>query len=169
MTMANPVSSRLTGTSTRTFLRRALTRLQPRRYRSESGQALVEFGFTFSMLMAFLIGMVQVSFAFYVHEAMSEMAREGTRYAIVRGSTCTTSGGSSCTATAAQIQNYVQGLGLLNNLTTVTATFPPNNSQVPGNGNYVKVVVTYTFPFNIPFVKNSSIAMSSTSKMQIIQ
>jgi Flp pilus assembly protein TadG len=135
--------------------------------RAEDGDTLVEFALTFHILAALLFGLIQVCIAFYAYEAISDLAREGTRYAIVHGSTCETGAGASCTATASSIQTYVKGIGLLNsNSLTVTATFP-DGTEAPGSR--VKVVVQYTSPYKIPWMTTSPISMSSTSEMYIIQ
>ena len=48
----------------------------------------------------------------------------------------------------------------------VTTTFP-DGDQVPPHR--VKIVVTYSFPYRIPFVENTTLSMSSSSVVDIIQ
>ncbi|MGO9434560.1 MAG: TadE/TadG family type IV pilus assembly protein [Terracidiphilus sp.] len=136
---------------------------------SEDGQALVEMAITFPLVAAFVFTMIEVCLAFYSFCMISECAREGTRYGIVRGATCVTSSNASCTASASSINAYVSQIGFPNlgaGTVTPTTTFPDGN-QNPGSR--VQVKVTYVFPVNLPFVSKNSISMASTSVMYIVQ
>ena len=147
-------------------LRRIASRL---RKRGESGQAMIEIALALPMIAAFAFAVIEISLAFYSYCMISESAREGTRWAIVRGSTCTTGSGASCTATAASINSQVTSLGwpnLGNGTMTANATFPDGN-QSPGSR--VQVAVTYVFPYSLPFLPKGSVHMSSTSVMYIVQ
>jgi Flp pilus assembly protein TadG len=146
---------------------RAGTGLRPGR--GESGQALIEVALALPIIAAFSFAVIEISLAFYSYCMISESAREGTRYAIVRGATCTTGAGSSCTATASSINSAVSGLGwpnLGNGTMTPNATFPDGNENP---GSRVQVTVSYVFPYNLPFLPKGSIHMSSTSVMYIVQ
>lgn len=143
--------------------------------RGERGQALVEFALVLPILLAFVFGIMEICLAFYTHEYISELAREGTRYAIVHGSTCvTSSSGASCTASptdsdATSVATYVKGIGWPN---LGGGTLDPkakylNGDEVPGH--QVQVTITYQFPYNIPFVPKSVLSMTSSSTMYIIQ
>jgi Flp pilus assembly protein TadG len=141
----------------------------------ERGQALVEFALTLPILLTFIFGLMQICMAFYTHEYISELAREGTRYAIVHGSTCATSpGGASCTASttasdATSVASYVQGSGWPNlggGALTPTVNYL-NGDEAPGH--QVQVSITYKFPYNIPFIPPSVLSMASSSTMTIIQ
>jgi len=151
----------------------------------QEGAALVETALASAVFLALLFGIIQIAFALYTYDFVSEGAREGTRYAIVRGSTsCTnTPNLTNCNATAGQIQTYVKGLGFpgisSSNLTVTTtwctASAQPTTwsscssgtSKAPGNA--VNVVVTYALPLSIPFWKSQSVNISSTSQMIIAQ
>jgi hypothetical protein len=120
-------------------------------------------------LFTFVFGLMQVSLAYYTYEWISECAREGTRYAIVHGSTCQTAGGASCTVTSSGVNTYVAGIGLPNlggGRMTVTTTYPDGDEVPP---HRVQVTVTYLFPYNIPWVTSRSLNMSSSSEMTILQ
>jgi len=137
--------------------------------RSERGESLVAFALTIPILFAFIFGLMQVCLAFYTYEWISECAREGTRYAIVHGSTCQAGTGASCTVAAPGVNTYVAGIGLPNlggGAMTVATTYPDGDEVPP---HRVKVNVTYVFPFNIPFVQSNTLSMSSTSEMSILQ
>src|ERR1700751_4198757 len=83
------------------------------RISSEEGSALAEIAIASAVVFALLFGVIQVAYALYTYEYVSEAAREAARYAIVRGSTsCTnTPNLANCNATGTEIQTYVQGLG----------------------------------------------------------
>ena len=140
------------------------------RLRSEQGSALVEFALTVPILVTFFFGLIQVCLASYMHEVISETAREGTRYAMVHGSSCVTGNGStSCTATAAAVTSYIAANGWPNiggGTLGINTTYPDGNENP---GNRVQVNVTYLFPFKIPFVPPSTLTMSSTSVTYIVQ
>ncbi len=136
---------------------------------SQEGQALVEFALTSCVIFGFVFCLIELCLAFYTHCVVAETAREGTRYAIVRGATCVTASQASCTATASSINTFASGLGwpnLGNGTLSVATTFPDGN-QNPGSR--VQVKVTYVFPVNLVFVPQNSITMSSTSEMYIVQ
>jgi Flp pilus assembly protein TadG len=144
--------------------------------RDEKGETLVAFAVTLPILLSFLFGMMQVCLVFYTYEWISEAAREGTRYAMVHGSTCETSGGVSCTVTATtgggtfpSVNGYVSAIGLpnLGGGTMNVATTYPDGDEVPPHR--VVVNVTYTFPYKIPFVSTKPISLSSTSEMSLLQ
>jgi Flp pilus assembly protein TadG len=136
---------------------------------SEEGAALVEFALTVPILFTFFFGLIEVSMAMYMHQVLSESAREGSRYAMVHGSTCVNGSGSSCTLTAAQVNSYVSGLTWPNigGAPLVVSTTFPDGNQSPGSR--VQVYVTYAFPFRVPFVPPTTLSMSSTSVMYIVQ
>ncbi|MGZ5508485.1 MAG: TadE/TadG family type IV pilus assembly protein [Limisphaerales bacterium] len=139
------------------------------RQESENGQAIVETAIALPVIAAFAFMMIEVCLAFYTYCMISESAREGTRYAIVRGSTCQTSTGASCTASASTMNSVVTHLGwpnLGNGTMSVNTTYPDVNENP---GSRVQVVVTYVFPYNIPFAPKGTIRMSSTSVMYIVQ
>lgn len=163
------------------------------RARSEAGSALVETAISATILLGILIGMMQGFLALYGYHYVSYAAREGSRWAMVRGSQCLTDSVTmpGCNAAQSDIQAYVQSLnfpGIDSNNVTVTAawnqpstpttsapsvtwstcsTGTPGSCNVPGN--MVVVNVTYAFPLNIPFMKSATLNMTSASSMVISQ
>lgn len=151
----------------------------------EEGAALLESALTSSVLLLLLLGIIQMAFALYTYDFVSEGAREGSRYAMVRGSSsCTnTPALTNCNATSTEITNYVQSLGFpgssSSNLTVTTTWFTASaqptswSSCASGTcnapGNAVQVAVTYAMPLWIPFWKSQSINISSQSQMIIAQ
>ena len=156
--------------------------------RNDEGSAIMETAMSIIILLTFMFGVFEGSFAIYSFHFISEAAREGTRYAIVRGSTaagtagtaCDTSYGYDCVASSANIQSYVQNLGypgiIPSNLTVSSswAAYASGNScptTGPCNspGNQVTVQVTYSFPLNVPFIPAHTYSMSSSATMIIQQ
>jgi Flp pilus assembly protein TadG len=160
--------------------------------RDDEGQTLVETAMSLIILLTFLFGIWEVCLAMYSYHFISEAAREGARYAIVRGSStppvgggtpaaCAAPGPPTCIAQTADIQTYVKYLGFpginpgwmtvtptwsayANGQTCPTSPFPCNSP-----GNLVTVRVTYNFPLNVPFVPAHTFAITSQSAMIIAQ
>jgi Flp pilus assembly protein TadG len=153
--------------------------------RDEEGSAIMETAMSMIILLTFMFGVMEAGFAIYSYHFISEAAREGTRYATVRGSSAGAACGTSyssydCMASSGNIQSYVQFLGYpgINpaNMTVTSVwsayaagnscpTSPPCNSP----GNLVTVTVTYNFPLNVPFIPPHTYAMSSSAAMVIQQ
>jgi len=137
--------------------------------RGESGGSQIEFVLSFTALMTFVFVLMEICIVFYTYGMISESAREATRYAIVRGSTCLTSSSTSCTVSATTISSYATGLGFPNiggSALNVTTTFPDGN-QAPGSR--VKVDIQYTVPIKLPFVPKNSLGLDTSSEMYILQ
>ncbi len=153
----------------------------------EDGASIVEMALASAVVFGMLFGVIYFSFALYTFHYTSEAAREGSRYAMVRGSTsCTnTPNLTNCNATNSQIQTYVQDLGYPGidaaNKMTVTTTWYTASASQPTTwarcstgtcnapGNIVKVQVTYTFPLSIPFYAKKTLNLTSTSQMVVAQ
>lgn len=143
--------------------------------KGEEGSALLELALTSAILFSMIFGIMEMGLALYAFHFISNAAREGTRWAMVRGNTCT-----GCVASVSDIQTHVKNLGFpgINPAymtVNVTYTAYPagtlcNPSATCNNpGNQVTVVVQYSFPLSVPFVPAESISMSSTSAMIISQ
>jgi Flp pilus assembly protein TadG len=141
--------------------------------KDEEGSETIEFAICLSVLMTFVFALMELCLVYYSYDMISECAREGTRYAMVRGSTCTTSASGSCAVTTAQITTYVNGLGFPNpggGSMVVTSSFPvstPSPSNLPGNPVVVKI--TYSFPIRMPLIPKKAINLSAQSQMTIVQ
>jgi Flp pilus assembly protein TadG len=143
----------------------------------DSGATIVEFAVSATILFTVLFGVLAICLALYSYNVVAEAAREANRYAIVRGSACTSF--SDCKVTSAQIQTYIQNLGFPGiNPASLTAstkwpttgsTCVPSASPCNNPGNLVMVTVSYQFPLVIPFVPSQTLTMSSTSEMVISQ
>jgi Flp pilus assembly protein TadG len=141
----------------------------------EDGGSMVEFALTISVALTLVFVIMQLCLALYMYGMISETAREATRWAIVRGSTCVTGSGTSCTTSPTLITAYAKGLGFPNvggGTLTVTPTYPDttgtcSNPEAPGCR--VKVTVAYTVAISLPFVPRNNISLQTSSEMYILQ
>ena len=139
----------------------------------ERGSTLAEFAVALTASITMIVGIVDLGRGLYTNHYVSNAARLGTRYASVRGTSCSASG---CPATAASIQTYVRGLApeLNTNSITVTTTWTTgpacSDAAHKGPGCYVSVNVSYPFKFAaVPLLPSYTMTMQSTSKMIISQ
>lgn len=147
----------------------------------EDGSALIEFAIGLGVLLTGVFTLMEICLMFYTYSTIDECAREGARYAIVRGSSCVTNGvtgaGASCTASADAINTYVKNLGYPNaagGAMTVNTTFSADGVNFTTTGNndpndMVRVQVGYLFPVKLPFVPNNTISLSAQSQLYIVQ
>jgi Flp pilus assembly protein TadG len=136
---------------------------------ADEGSSLIEFAVSLSVLMTFTFALMEMCVGYYTNGMISEVAREGSRYAIVHGSTCTTSSGGSCTVTAAQVKTFTQSLGYPNpggGSLVATASFP-DGDEVPGHR--VLVTISYSMPIRFPFIPTRALGLSASSEMTIVQ
>ena len=161
---------------------------------NEEGGSLVEMALSCLILIPVLFGIVELSIGLYCYHYAADAAREASRWAIVRGSTCNTLFGAAyCSptsangtgATAADIAQYVKALGYpYSGGVTTTVQWCTNGGATPATwttcynttpstynqpGNQVQVSVSYSYPLIIPLVKRFSINLSSVSSMTIVQ
>ena len=157
----------------------------PRIFREDDGQTLVEFSISSFVLFMAMLGIMDFSRALYTYHFVSFAAQEGTRYAMVRGvdwtPACASASSYGCQASAANITTYVQSLappGVTASKITVTPTWPELNADGTSSGCsssatensqgcMVKVQVTYSFQFLMPFIPKSALNMSATSERVI--
>lgn len=138
--------------------------------RREEGSELLEFALVVIVLLLLVFGTMDFSRAMYCYHYVSNASREGTRYAIVRGSACT-GFPDSCPANLTDVETHVKSStpALDPAAVSVVTTWTPNNKP----GSSVKVQVGYRykvmFPFAFPFLPNGTISMSSSSQMIISQ
>lgn len=161
-------------------------RFQPAR--EERGSAIVEFAITVPLLTLIFFGTIQGIFGMYIYHYMAYAAQQGARYAMVRGGTwsqnvatgcATASPPYNCTATAADIQTYVRGMGAINpNRLTVNTTWTGTNpdgtttgctgSSANSKGCLVKVTANYSFNF-VPYLPFTGLTVTATSEKVILQ
>jgi Flp pilus assembly protein TadG len=147
----------------------------------DEGSAAIEMAVGIPALLLVIVGMMKICLAVYSYHYTSEAAREGARYAIVRGYGASTAHTacvnyeSACVASADNISSYVKALGypalVPGNMTvtTVWAGFPtgvactPPTSPCNGMGALVTVTAQYSFPLSIPFLPTRTLKMTSTA------
>jgi Flp pilus assembly protein TadG len=145
----------------------------------QRGATMLESAVVISVLLVMMFGVVGFGNALYTYHFVSSTAREATRWASVRGYTCTGGLSGGCPANDADVNAYVQnlstGIGLDPTKITTTTTWvaPPNNlaacaTQPNSPGCVVKVQVQYSFQFLFPLLP-SGFTMQSTSQMVISQ
>lgn len=129
--------------------------------RRQRGSIILEAGLAAVLLMTFMAGIADAGYMLYTDVWVSTVARDATRYAMVRGSA------SGHAITAAQVSTYVsQHAASLNTAwLTTTTTWSPNNAP----GSAVNVKVQYSFHSIVPFVPISTFTLQSTSQMIIQQ
>lgn len=163
------------------------TRTLQRFLEEEDGGSLIEFTLSVTVLLMLIFGILDLSRALYIDHFVSSAAREGARYAMVRGSTynnvsCSTPTTTSCTATQAAVTSYVQNLaptGVSTANLMVQTTWPGTSAngsncvsavtQSNGPGCTVKVVVTDAFTFAVPYFPVPGLNLSSTATVAISQ
>ena len=158
---------------------------------NDAGSAVLEMAISSTVLFAMFFGVFEAGLASYVSHYVSDAAREGARYAIVRGSqSCgNTPNLSNCGASPTTIGNYVKGLsypGLVPANMTVNVTYMTGTGSLTSGsllttwaacstgtcnspGNMVNVAVSYQLPLTVPFVPKKVLNVSSTSQMVIQQ
>ena len=148
---------------------------------TEEGSAAIEMAVSMTALLIVIVGMMKMCIAVYSYHYTSEAAREGARYAIVRGygasspvNTACVQYESACTASSDNISSYVKALGypaLVPANMTVTTTWGPFPSSVTctpsttcnNAGNIVTVTVQYSYPLSIPFFPTKTLNMTSSA------
>ena len=127
----------------------------------QSGSAIVEFTLVALMFFMLSLGLAEMGRAVFDYNIVSSLAREGVRWASVRGSA------SGHAATDVNISDYVKSKASGMNL-TVTVTWTPANDNSPGKT--VNVQVLYNFRSIAPVLLSlGTIPLSSTSHMVIVQ
>jgi len=121
----------------------------------QKGQAMVEFLLSFVVLMLFVFSAFEVIMLLYSYNVLAGAAKEGVRFAVVRGSNSgspagPSSGGSSdCTTNVAGVQNVVTNFAKLTfhdvSAMTVDVCYLDGNNVAPSR---VRVTIQYTYkPF----------------------
>jgi Flp pilus assembly protein TadG len=133
----------------------------------ERGSALVEMAVVMAVLLMIMFGIIDFGRAFYTYSFVANAAREGARWAIVRGSKCTQLDHCPAASGTSDIQPYVQSLSEgATNPSKISATL-----AFTGCGNapgcVAEVTVQYPFKFMLPFLPSAGMTMSSTSEMVI--
>ena len=139
--------------------------------RSEQGETLVEFALATILIFSAILGEVDFGRMLFAYNVVSKVARQGVRYAAVRGYTA---GANAATADA--VKSYVAGQSVgyvtTDNVTVKTIDAAgTNEADWPASdnpGRLVKITATYTFnPLVIPWLPQAVRTVSSTAYMVI--
>jgi Flp pilus assembly protein TadG len=147
-----------------------------RKLQGENGNNLVEYALVFLLFISMLLGIIDFSRVLYSYHFLSNAARDATRWAAVRGSTCAIDGSCAAPASQADIQNYVTNItppGVDRSKLTTTPSWPgtgPITCSTTNNapGCPVDVQVSYNFTFVVPFIRSTPLTLSSSSEMIIV-
>lgn len=146
---------------------------------------MVEFVIASSAFLLVLFGIVEFARVLYTYHTVSNAARLGSRWAIVRGSSCAVL--DHCNATSDDVQTFVRSVvpmvdaggttisgcdvaGLCVLAAWSASTNPGTDCTAGGTntpGHVVCVTVKYPFSFAIPFVSSVPLVLQSTSKMVV--
>jgi Flp pilus assembly protein TadG len=142
--------------------------------RLKRGSSMPETVIVMGALLAMICGIIDFGRAIYTYGFVAQLARQGARWAIVRGSQCTLL--TDCSATSSQVQAYVQSLAygfITPSAIVASAIWPscPPGSSLNAPGCTVLVTVNYPFKFVLPWTPTSlgTLNMTSTSEMVISQ
>lgn len=153
--------------------------------RDREGSSLLEFAIAVATLLTAIIGIVSAALALSAYHYTANAAREGARYAMVRGSTwkvaCAAPSTYGCTATGNSVKAYLVAIaptGMKSANTAVTTTWPGTTAAgtacysgngLNGPGCSVRVDVSYTFKMTLPLLPKKTLQFSSSSTMPISQ
>jgi Flp pilus assembly protein TadG len=129
---------------------------------SERGNALPEFAFAATLVVALLLGMLDFGRAVFDYHLVAQSARVGLRYAIVNSG-----------LTAGQVQTFVRSQvpGIDSTQLTVTTTAPTaSNCLTPPFKAGCTITVQSSYPFSFTsFTSLTAFTMTSTARMTISQ
>jgi Flp pilus assembly protein TadG len=131
----------------------------------ESGSAIVETALSLTLFFTLLFGIVGWGWVMWAYIWTAQAARDGARWASVRGTTYSASYPSGNAASQTSIAGFVKAKTLGLSVSKVTVTATPSGSWAPGSN--VTVTVNYVVTNIVPFVP--SMTVSSTSTMLIVQ
>lgn len=139
---------------------------------NQDGNVLVEQALVIVLLLTVMFGIIDCARMLYTYHFVSNAAREATRWASVRGASCSVSL-PGCQADSSNISTYVKnvsGMGLDPSLITATPSWPsttPGCATKNNPGCVVTVQVVYNYKFFFPFMPSGTFNLQSTSEMVI--
>ena len=113
---------------------------------SERGQSLVEFSLLLPVMLLIVTGLFDLARAVWQENTLAYAAREGTRYAIVHGSTSSSPVGPVSPSDPA-ISSVVRGAAIGVQNITISTTWPDTAGGTPCNDRGCRVVVDASAPF----------------------
>jgi Flp pilus assembly protein TadG len=136
----------------------------------ERGQSLAEFALSATALMIFLFGVVVVARGLFIYDLVASGARQGARWAMVRGDGCTV---ATCPANSTSVKSYVMTKvpGIADATLSVVANFTGSSTagctdaSQKGRACTVAVTVSYPYTFGYPLKMVTHLASTSTMVM----
>lgn len=119
-----------------------------RPWRSERGQAQVEFVLSITFVLLLIFGIFEMIMLLYTYNVLADATKEGVRYAIVNGSdSANASNGSGCStsspaAVITQVRNYAKTSFHDVSGMTVNVCYPDGSNLAP---NRVRITVSYPY------------------------
>ena len=115
--------------------------------RGERGQTLVEFALILPVLVIVLVGVFDLGRAVMLSETLNNAVREGTRYAIVHGSTSEAPLGPATLTTPPAADNAATTIVrrhtiCINSTVTIVMSWPDGNAN---KGSDVQIIATTPF------------------------
>lgn len=116
----------------------------------ERGSTLVEFAIGATVFLTVMFGVIEFGRALWVHNALSDAARRGARYAVVHSA-----GDAASVKNVVVYGNAAGGSNpLVNNLTTANVNVSYSGFGLSG-GTATVSITNYQFQFVIPIVSTS--------------
>jgi Flp pilus assembly protein TadG len=130
--------------------------------KGERGNYAIEFGLCFVLFFSVLLGILDVTRGIYAYSFLAGAAKEGSRYAMVHGS----STGSKASSSDVQgvVQKWLIGMVDPTSATVTTSWNPPSGNP----GSLVTVNVQYTYTPITSFLVGAW-TLKSTSQTMVIQ
>lgn len=136
----------------------------------QRGITAVELAVSILLILTLVFGSIDGARLIHTYSAVSNAAREGVRYATVRGSEAGQDGSrpsGDAPATSAQVENQVKSVYISHIPVRVTTVWPPapGGGVMKSAGAVVEVTVESDYAPVVPFL--NPITVSSTSRMVI--
>lgn len=126
--------------------------------RQTAGASAVEFAFVVPVLLILMLGAIDGGRAMLAFNTVEKLAKDGARYASVRGSE------HASPATQSEIRDYVRARATgLNGVVSVNVNWLPDNNP----GSTVDVAVSY--PFDTLFLPFNAITFNRTATLNIMR
>lgn len=117
--------------------------------RNESGSVAIETALGFMLIMAMVLGIIELSMMAYTFGVLEEAARDGIRYATIHGTDSTSCSGpssgcadSSATNVSSDVTNYASAYVANVSGMSVTVTYP-DAASTPNSR--VQVAIAYQY------------------------
>ncbi|MYM57637.1 hypothetical protein GTG28_00115 [Vibrio sp. OCN044] len=126
----------------------------------QRGITITEFTLVAVVFMFMLFSIIEGARYVYTNGAISHLAREGARYASVRGEQAGKDvlRSSDAPATQTTISSYISGQSPISDITT-TVSWSPNNTP----GSEVSVTITHTFSSIVTLFNDVELTSTATN------